>query len=854
MPERLRKQIVPTGVPSLDKLLGGGIPARQSIVVTGDPGTGKTILCSQVAFAQAKQGKRVVLATLASESQEKLLEELEGFSFFDSDLVGDQIYLVSAYSAIQRGPKDAKDLLIKAMRDRKAEVLFIDGLRSIRDLWQNEAKLRDFLYEVNVGVSQLGAIALFTTEYAVAKLMEYPEATTVDGIVSLSAHRVGGRIARRAQVMKLRGRAHLTSEHLMHITSDGIHMVPRIEETTDAKETFVPTDRRAEFGLPELDKIVRGGLPEKSTTLLAGTTGVGKTLLALQFVASGAGRGEPGLLVTYTEPVERLVARAKGISLDVEPLLSSGMLSIDYCAAVNIEADDSIKTILERVRALNARRVVIDGITDLESAILEKERVRPMLSSLLVQLRRMDVTAIFIKEVPKLSGADIDFSDTPILDHGREHALHPSSRAKRSTGASRLGPQDARERLRPLRSPVRDHRRWHPRARSPPHRWGWRRYPRGRPRVSLKVLLAEDEPALREIFCELLRTLGYDCIAASDGSEAVELARKHLPHVVVTDYMMPGRNGVEVIRAVQSDPVLASVPVILMSAGRPPEAERSLAWRFLRKPVEMDVFESTLREAAKGAVATDGFVARPSDYVSPLSLAREEMLGWVSHEFKSPLSAAMTASQLALRSVRSADDPALIERRLTQILRQLHRMDELVNSLLDAAQLQEGKLEIEQERVNLAELLRRVVGFWKDTQPDIGLEMRVEETSAEVEGEIERLRQILDNLISNAIKYGQDASHAQPIVVSLRTDATHAVVSVTDHGRGIAREELPHLFDRFHRIPGQGGRGHGLGLYIAAALARLHGGTLVADSEPGLGSTFSFKMPLAVTNGADADS
>lgn len=90
------------------------------------------------------------------------------------------------------------------------------------------------------------------------------------------------------------------------------------------------------------------------------------------------------------------------------------MLSIDYCAAVNIEADDSIKTILERVRALNARRVVIDGITDLESAILEKERVRPMLSSLLVQLRRMDVTAIFIKEVPKLSGADIDFSDTPI--------------------------------------------------------------------------------------------------------------------------------------------------------------------------------------------------------------------------------------------------------------------------------------------------------------------------------------------------------------------------------------------------------------------------------------------------------
>lgn len=408
------KQIIETGVASLDLLLGGGIPARQSVVVTGDPGSGKTVLCSQIAFAQAARGKRVVIATVASESQDKLLEELEGFSFYEADRVGDEIYLVSIYPALQRGPKEAKDLLLKAMRDRNASMLFVDGLRSLRDLWQNEAKLRDFLYEVNVGLAQQGAIGLFTTEYRVEKLMEFPEATTVDGIISLAARRVGGRVVRRAQVVKLRGRAHLTSDHLMHITSNGIHMVPRIEETTEAAETFTPTEERAELGIPLLDAMLHGGLPSKSTTLIAGSTGVGKTLMALSFVASGARKDEPGLLISYTEPVERLVARAKRVALDVTPLLKAGTLSIEYRSAVNAEADDLVEHMLHRVRETGARRVVLDGVGDLDHSVLERERLRPVLTALLVQLRRLGVTAIFAKEMSKIAGPDLDFGDTPI--------------------------------------------------------------------------------------------------------------------------------------------------------------------------------------------------------------------------------------------------------------------------------------------------------------------------------------------------------------------------------------------------------------------------------------------------------
>jgi circadian clock protein KaiC len=408
------KPILSTGIASLDRLLGGGIPARQTVIVTGDPGTGKTVLCSQIAFAHAARGSSVVLATLASESQDKLMAELEGFSFFDADRIGNELFVVSAYPWVQQGPKEAKDLLLKTVKERKAKLLFVDGVRSLRDLWQDEAKLRGFLYELNVGLAQLDAVALLTTEYPLRKLMEFPEATTVDGIVSLSALRFGGRIVRRVQVAKLRGRAHLTGEHLMHIRNGGIDIVPRLEEITAADQDFQPSSQRCAFGLPELDAIISGGLPAMSTTLLAGSTGVGKTLLATKFIATGAATGEPGLLVSYSEPVGRLVARARGVAIDVEPLMRAGSMHVRYRASTNLEGDDLVAEVLQQTRELGIKRLVVDGIGEVEESILEKDRVRGMLTSLIVQLRDWGVTTLFIKEVPKLASPDLDFSDTPI--------------------------------------------------------------------------------------------------------------------------------------------------------------------------------------------------------------------------------------------------------------------------------------------------------------------------------------------------------------------------------------------------------------------------------------------------------
>ena len=408
------KALISTGIEGLDTLLGGGIPARQILVVTGDPGTGKTTLASQVAFSYAARGEHVVIATIVSEPHDKLLAELRGFEFFDPELIGQEIYLLSAYAALQKGPRETRELLVQGMRDRRAKLFILDGFRAVRDVWHYEAKLRDFLYELNVGLAQLDAIGILTTEYPLPRLLELPEATTVDGIVALSGYRVGSRLVRRAEVAKLRGRPHLTGEHLLRITAEGIHIVPRLEEVTAPDVDFEPPRTRAAFGLPELDEILRGGLPRQSTTLLAGSTGTGKTLLGLQFAAAGARMDEVAIHINYAEPRQRLIVRAQGIGLDVQPLVDAGTLHLHYRSFARLEADDLVAEILDLSRRHRAQRLIIDGLGELEQAIVDRDRIRPLLSSLINELRDLGVTAIFLKEVPRLGTQELDLSDTPI--------------------------------------------------------------------------------------------------------------------------------------------------------------------------------------------------------------------------------------------------------------------------------------------------------------------------------------------------------------------------------------------------------------------------------------------------------
>ncbi len=228
---------------------------------------------------------------------------------------------------------------------------------------------------------------------------------------------------------------------------------------------------------------------------------------------------------------------------------------------------------------------------------------------------------------------------------------------------------------------------------------------------------------------------------------------------------------------------------------------------------------------------------------------RDDFLSVASHELRTPL----TPLQLKLTAMRRAIDHAptgtvsseRISRDLDVAVRQVRKLVELVDDLLDVSRLTVGQMTLERAPTDLAPLLREVVARYLPQATQVGCSVRLD-ASEPVRGEWDarRVEQVMTNLISNALKYGA----GKPVDIRLHAEAGMAHLSVRDEGIGIAPDALPHIFDRFMRaVSGRNYSGLGLGLYIAHQVVTAHGGDIQVRSEPGHGSTFSVRLPLAPT-------
>jgi signal transduction histidine kinase len=257
-----------------------------------------------------------------------------------------------------------------------------------------------------------------------------------------------------------------------------------------------------------------------------------------------------------------------------------------------------------------------------------------------------------------------------------------------------------------------------------------------------------------------------------------------------------------------------------------------------------DVTERKLAEADREHLLATERAARGA--AEDALRGRDEFLSIASHELRTPLTSMQLVVQSALRTARSGHAPSSAPSSPTRALecvdRQIHRLNKLIDALLDVSRIQAGRLKLELERTDLVALTREVISRFGEEISRSGSIMTL---SAEepIVGTFDRSRvdQIITNLITNAIKYGQ----GKPIEVSLDTSRDEARLVVRDHGLGIAKEHISHMFQRFERSASvrQYG-GLGLGLYIVRQIAELHGGSVGVESQLGTGSTFTVKLPL----------
>ncbi|MFN8558300.1 MAG: HAMP domain-containing sensor histidine kinase [Dehalococcoidia bacterium] len=225
-----------------------------------------------------------------------------------------------------------------------------------------------------------------------------------------------------------------------------------------------------------------------------------------------------------------------------------------------------------------------------------------------------------------------------------------------------------------------------------------------------------------------------------------------------------------------------------------------------------------------------------------------EITALVSHELRTPLATLVAASELALQ-----DDIAPEERQqlLARISRQSVRLEQLVEELADVFRIERGHAVLRPHPTDLHDLCRDVVADLRGYGFAHQVDIIVDDCLPVIDVEAPKIRAVLRNLVSNAIKYSPTGS---PVTVRLATAKDTVRVSVTDRGEGIDRASLPHIFDQFYRVryDATAPKGYGLGLYIARKLVQLHGGDIWADSRIGSGSVFTFTLPIQPAGHGDA--
>ena len=398
------------GIPGLDTVLQGGLFRGASCLIIGKPGTGKTTLGSQVAYQRAKDGEVAIFLTVVAEAHDRMLGHLAGFDFFNPELVGRGVHYFSLIEAlVETGLRGALDAVRRAVREHGARLVVIDGAARFQDFAASRIEYRHFIADLIAQLALLNCTTLLLAQPDAEQETLYGIGTLVDGLIVLEDRNVGVRAVRVLQIPKLRGSATVRGTHEFAITSAGIEVHPRLEAlplTDDADRPM--RQRRHPFGIDGLDTMLRGGLLTGSTTLIAGPPGIGKTTLGLHFLAEGAHREERGLYAGFGETLERLVAKADLLGLGLRGHVEAGRVRVQSQPPVGRPLDAWADELLAAVAAVDAKRVVIDGLTDIAQLAVYDDRLIPFLSALEQRLSAAGAATLFIAVTPTAEDGALD--------------------------------------------------------------------------------------------------------------------------------------------------------------------------------------------------------------------------------------------------------------------------------------------------------------------------------------------------------------------------------------------------------------------------------------------------------------
>jgi circadian clock protein KaiC len=402
----------PTGIAGLDRLLEGGLLSAGVFIVQGPPGAGKTILANQACFHHASIGGRAVYVTLLAESHSRMFAHLRRMAFFDESAIGEHIYYLGGYSALESGGLDALVTLVRqAIRKQQATLLIVDGLVSAHESAPTDREFKKFLHEIQTLADFTGCTVLLLTNADRASGF-FPEHTMVDGVLHLTDELSELKPLRHIRVLKMRGTASIRGLHSVRITDRGLEVRPRIESLwpdQPVNEQAVANGGKLGFGISELDGMLRGGLRAGSITMLLGSSGSGKTVLSMQFLSEGVKRGERVVYFGFFEHPEAILAKCERVGIGgLKDGVQRGQASLVWHRPVEGVLDELGESLIDTVRRTKAARLVIDGMQGFALAADFPERLSQVYSAIAQELELLRVTTVYTTETRELFGRTIE--------------------------------------------------------------------------------------------------------------------------------------------------------------------------------------------------------------------------------------------------------------------------------------------------------------------------------------------------------------------------------------------------------------------------------------------------------------
>jgi circadian clock protein KaiC len=399
MTDRATIHLLPTGVPGLDDILGGGLPEFSFNVIAGAPGCGKTTMAHQIMFSLATPQRPALYFTVLGEPPIKMLRHQQQYTFFDLDKFNRSIRFYNLAEDIVSG--DLAKVLERITAEVEAHepgLVFVDSFRTVvlagRQAGKTGLGVQQFVQDLGVEMTSWQATTFLIGEYFNESDLN-PVFTVADGLIWMRQSIKHNAMVRKMEVSKMRGQATVPGLHTFRIGQDGVRVFPPPALTPLQPSQRPPTSQRLGMGVAGLDTMMGGGLPRGYSLLVAGPSGSGKSILAASFLQEGARLGDTGVIAAF----EQRPSRSRGHA--VSSLIDSGKVGVVDTSSLALSVEEIASALMTEIRRLGATRVVIDSLSGFELALAPTFRgeFREALSRTVAALVSAGVSVLMVSEL-----------------------------------------------------------------------------------------------------------------------------------------------------------------------------------------------------------------------------------------------------------------------------------------------------------------------------------------------------------------------------------------------------------------------------------------------------------------------